>query len=225
MSVPIPPVSQPGPEPGRTAEALLAEYTALRAEILSRVQQQLVVLGGAVALAAGIGPASTHLDDQHAPTALLLMPLVFAVVSLLYLEQDAFLTDVARYLHNVVRPAYQQLAATTDVPLVFQWEAVRRRLLFTVSGAAGPLHPAYRPKRGLWFVMAWRAAATIGPGIASIYVVVARLVTRPNFRRLFDWDEYGLLVAGVLVVAVVLVRFYKTVDAYRSITEPYDEAL
>jgi hypothetical protein len=145
--------------------AYLEEYKNLTDEIKRRVSYQLIVIGGNITFtSAVIGALADKFDVGHL-TIILLLPLVSFIIVWLFLEQDVFVTQPARYLHQVLRPALVRLiekdvgGRATDSPAVMGWEAYRHELLFDPAS----------PYRG-FFGQMWRFRyfATIGPGLALL---------------------------------------------------------
>jgi hypothetical protein len=90
------------PDPNLVIRAALAEYTALRAEVTSRISGQDTMLNLYITAAAAIfGFAlSGHAD----PLILLVLPLLSAAVRLLYHNHNQYIKLVSAYLNDQLRP-------------------------------------------------------------------------------------------------------------------------
>lgn len=192
------------------AEVLLAEYTDLRGEIHQRVSNQLLVLGGNVALLAGVLPAYDRLKEL-APLSFLALPILFSIVAWLYFEQDIFLTQAATYLHKELGPRLSSVIQTGSgnppVPL-FQWERFRGEVLFQRT----------RERRLLATMIVFRYLATMGPGIGGLALGLT------NLR--WGASDYKVRAAAGLMVLIdlTLVSFLTylarlVIRLYREISE------
>ena len=117
------------------AEALMEEYRSLRSEIGQRVQNQLYIIGGNLALiSALLGIMAKSFSIQNL-TFILLTPMVFFVITWLYFEQDVFLTQAAMYLHQRLRPIIlrriaEEAACAEGELVLMEWEKFRNEVLF-----------------------------------------------------------------------------------------------
>jgi hypothetical protein len=127
----------------------LEEYRTLRSEIEQRIHQQLLVLGGSVALIVAAVPAVPTIVANEHPGALLLGAAAFVVLGWLYIEQELLLLTAAWYIQFGLRPAILEILGEELSSPILGWED---------SKWTHPAHVSMR--RPLpWF----RTAATVGP--------------------------------------------------------------
>ena len=189
-------------------QVLLAEYGDLRSEIHQRVNNQLLVIGGNIALLAAVLPAYDILADK-APVSFLVLPLLFSFVAWLYFEQDLFLTEAATYLHRELRPQVErELHGETPgrhPVAVMQWERFRGEILFTRR----------RERRLLTITFAFRYLATMGPGVGGLALGLSEL----------SWGSRTLAVqiVSVVLIAVDVVLIAFLVFLARLVVRLYEE--
>lgn len=197
------------------AEALLAEYNSLREEIGQRVQNQLYIVGGNLALLAAASQlVLPDLAKSHVTILALLTPQVFYVVAWLYFEQDVFLTQAATYLHQRLRPAILvRIRQVTATPIksydVMGWEDYRNEILFKKR----------MNRLFLKSMTVFRLCATLGPGVISLGAIIRcatfdrSLICHSSvlWYILFGLDVVGL---GLLVLlAIHILDLYAEIGA------------
>lgn len=190
-------------------DIMMAEYSDLRNEIHQRVNNQLLILGGSVALMAALVAAHEKLSAL-APFSLLGLPLIFAVVGWLYFEQDIFLIHAAKYLYRELRPTIgSELLRESSGPTVnvLQWEEFRGNVLF---GSAR--------ERGLLRIMIFfRFVATMGPGVIALILGTLSVqwcaLSEPERYIVIFLVSIDLLVTAFLYfLSVLVVRMYKEIS-------------
>jgi hypothetical protein len=194
--------------------AHLEEYKNLTDEIKRRVSYQLLILGGNITfISAVIGTFSDNFDADHL-TMILLLPLVSFVIGWLFFEQDVFVTQPARYLHQALRPALLRCIAkrtdgqAEDLSKVMAWEAFRNKLLFDPGSS---YHGFFR------LMVLFRWFATIGPGLALL--VAAAYITWRSPGGLYavtllQWFLFTIDIIGVIFGFVIhrrVDRFYREI--------------
>jgi hypothetical protein len=126
--------------------ALLQEIMTVKAEIVSRLNAQLVINGGNIVLTTALLTAALA-AKAHVVTFVLALPLVSVVATGLFLSQDSMIIASASYLDRVLRPRVQALVkSNANVnPVLMSWESYLdkwRRAggrLFWSLGAFGPI--------------------------------------------------------------------------------------
>ena len=193
----------------RALDIMMAEYNDLRNEIHQRVNNQLLILGGSVALMAALVAAQEKLM-LLAPFSLLGLPVVFAVVAWLYYEQDIFLIHAAKYLHRELRPTIgSELLRESSGPTVnvLRWEDFRGEVLFGSS----------RERSLLRVMIFFRFVATMGPGVIALMLGMLSV----QWCTLSELERYiviilvslDLLVTALLYfLSVLVVRMYKEIS-------------
>ncbi len=183
--------------------ALIAEYAALRAEIMHRITNQLTIVGGNIAL---LTIAFTSFKEQfgHATVSfeLLLAPIVFIVVAWWFFQQDILIAQAASYLHKALRPRLEARLDREFGPAasagIMQWESHRTELPFRRAGIVFEfLDPLFR------------LAATLGPGIAVIAIIYLVTWSRPEFLYDASWPRKVLFaVDSALLIAFFGIPWY-----------------
>jgi len=194
-------------------EVLIEEYRSLRAEINQRVQNQLYIIGGNLALlAAAFQLILPDLAKGKVTTLTLLCPFVFYVVAWLYFEQDVFLTQAATYLHQRLRPAIlnrvqHSSGPATAVNDILGWEDFRNAVLFR-----------QRTNRVFLKLMtAFRLLATLGPGVAILGAIVRVVILDKTiaFHSPVLWYflyGFNLVALGVLIyLALHVIYLYSQI--------------
>jgi len=149
--------------------ALFQEILTIKAEIVSRLNAQLVINGGNIVLTTALLTAALA-AKAHAVTFVLALPLISVVATGLFLSQDSMIIANASYLEQVLRPRVQELVKSraNDNPVLMSWETYLdqwRRAggkLFWRLGAFGPillLSPASAILIG--YLVAWLSSTHI----------------------------------------------------------------
>ena len=195
-------------------EALMEEYRSLRSEISKRVQNQLYIIGGNLALlSALLGILAESFSIQNL-TFILLVPMVFFVIAWLYFEQDVFLTQAATYLHQQLRPTIlRRIAEETTQPegeiAVMEWEKFRNEVLFRRR----------RNRIFLQLMVILRLFATLGPGAALLFGAIYLVLHNPcNFGQI-GWIHYVLFRFDVVWFAFLCYQYQYVLRLYSEIAE------
>lgn len=168
-----------------TVTAILAEYQALRAEAKQRINNQLLIFAGSVALAAAVVPVAQHSHSSTRWQVLLGASVLFGLVGGLYFDQHHFVNQIGRYIDCWLRPRLlEELGRTTDDRRLFGWEIWLQE----------------RDRYRLTFV--FRFAATFGVGIACLSAGLALAISYDSPLR---WYDYAALCADALVYGGMLV--------------------
>lgn len=175
----------------RTLAVFLAEYNDLRTEIHQRVNNQLLIMGGEVALLAAFIPILQPVIERGTPLPLLLAPILFAIVAWLYLEQDLFIVNTARYIHQRLRPAITSCLGDESPASeqVLQWEDFRNEHLFRAESVLLRLSTLFR------------IAATLGPGVVSLAVGIYHAEAAHDRLGTVSWAYRALGLLGATLLA------------------------
>ncbi len=187
--------------------ALIEEYRSLRHEIGQRVQFQLLVMGGIIALSTALIPVAIDHVDTTNVTLLLAAPVVFAITAWLYFEQDIFITQAATYLNQDLAGAVRSRLPTPQAHNVMQWEIRRGKMLFSTRAS----------RRLIDVMFGFRLIATLGPGATSFIVACGLVLTARDPLAAVHWWDWVL--AGVDLVAMAFLGWLSryVVGLYRAI--------
>lgn len=194
------------------AEALMEEYRTLRSEISNRVQNQLYLIGGNLALlSACLGVLPKFFSMQNL-LLILIMPMVFFVIAWLYFEQDVFLTQAATYLHQRLRPTIlRRIAEETALPEggieVMEWEQFRNEILFHRR----------RNRIFLQLMVIFRLFATLGPGAALLFSAIYLVLHNPSSWGQVGWIHYVLFGLDVICFAYLCYQYQYVLRLYSEI--------
>jgi hypothetical protein len=107
------------------AQALIAEFTALRAEITSRVGSQLtLILGAGTIISAIVGVVVSEKADV---SLLAVVPLVTSVLGFVHTDNARFINYIAKYLRDDLWPALTELSGYEQLPT---WERAISAILW-----------------------------------------------------------------------------------------------
>jgi len=197
------------------AEALMEEYRSLRSEIGQRVQNQLYIIGGNLALiSALLGILAKSFCIQNL-TFILLTPMVFFAITWLYFEQDVFLTQAATYLHQHLRPIIlrriaEEAAGTEGELVIMEWEKFRNEVLFRRT----------RNRVFLQLMVIFRLFATLGPGAAILCGAVYLALSEPCNLDQIGWIEYALFGFDIVWFGFLCYQYQYVLRLYSEIAEP-----
>ncbi|HET7590118.1 MAG TPA: hypothetical protein VFK14_08065 [Solirubrobacterales bacterium] len=109
---------------------MIAEFTALRSEITSRIGSQLtLILGAGTIVSAIIGVVVSKQADV---SLLTVVPLVTSVLGFVHTDNARFINYIAKYIRDELWPAIAELAGIEELP---SWERTVSAILW--DGDAG----------------------------------------------------------------------------------------
>jgi hypothetical protein len=173
----------------RELTVLLQEYSALRAEILSRSTAQHTLLNLDVTILGTIVGLAIAKDSQDGPLLLLLVPLVSGSLGFLYLDHHTAIQRAGVYIDRVIKPPLQRLSRSSDL---MSWEDFFNDNFF---------------RRRSSMAVLWTPLAVLficGPIVSSVFTV----------RHL--GGQAGLIAAWSLGVAI---EVFLIVFAYRMFSQ------
>ncbi len=170
---------------GRRLEASLAEFQALRAEIVQRLQSQQALYGLCILAIAALLGAALAGEKSH-PTILLCAPFVTSAVGLAYADQTRRIFYIGIYIRDTLWPRVDQSVGGIG----HSWEETFSDVMTIRTPFQAMLSTAYI---GLLFVFT--------PLVANLYAAFAQ-------HWSFSFAEWLLWGAGLLAVA-----FYSAVGA------------
>jgi len=194
------------------AQALMEEYRTLRSEISNRVQNQLYLIGGNLALlSALLGVLAKSFSIQNL-FLILIMPMVFFVITWLYFEQDVFLTQAATYLHQRLRPIIlrriaEETTLAEDKIEVMGWEKFRNEILFHRR----------RNRIFLQLMIIFRLFATLGPGLMLLISAIYLVFHNPCNWSQVEWIHYVLFGVDVIWFAYLCYQYQYVLRLYSEI--------
>ena len=178
-------------------DALIAEFTALRDEITSRVGSQLtLILGAGTIISAIVGVV---VSDKADVSLLAVIPLITSVLGFVHIDNARFINYIAKYIRDDLWPTLTELAGYEELP---SWERAVSSILW--DGDAGmrgqnilvmPLAYGFFgvvPSACLCYLaitQLWQlnslglAAFTLGTALTIFYVVIAF-----DVNRQFAWS-------------------------------------
>jgi hypothetical protein len=171
---------------------MLAEYEALRAEARQRISNQLVIFGGAIALATALIPIAQHTRSGTRWEVYLAASVLFGLVGGLYFDQHHMVNQVARYIECELRPRLlRELNMARNDPGLWGWENWLRQ----------------KDRRKLTF--SFRILATLGVGLTSL---IGALALALQGHVAFHWYDGIALAADVAIyggLVALLVYWYR----------------
>ncbi|QFT93840.1 hypothetical protein FIU86_13400 [Roseovarius sp. THAF9] len=212
--------------------ALLAEYNALRTEILERVKVQYIILAGIGVFASillGLDASSAQSSElegavQATASSLklervdhsmvyLVSPVVFCVLTWLYLEQDEFITQAARYIDQYLKPTAMRIVGQDDAdgePAIFNWEQIRGDFLF-----GDQISRAW-----IWLMVFFRAIACLGPSYFVLIWLISQRVELDPYSYSSGVLDKCLILVGIFMTVVMSFSLFRVVRLYAAITVP-----
>jgi hypothetical protein len=187
--------------------ALVEEYRTLRIEIGQRVQFQMLVMGGIVALSTVLIPIAVDRVHTGNVTPLLAAPIVFAVTAWLYFEQDIFITQAASYLNQDLAVAVRSRLSPDRSDYVMRWERRRNEMLFSTK----------RLRRLMDLMFGFRLLATLGPGATSFVVACGLVLSAAEPIESMHWWDWVLVAADLIVIAFLAWLSRYVLGLYRAI--------
>lgn len=104
-------------------DALIAELTALRGEITSRISSQITLILGAGTI---VGAIVGIVISQHGDVALLaIVPLVTSVLGFVHADNTRFINYAAKYIRDALWPMIRELVGYEELP---SWESTVSRI-------------------------------------------------------------------------------------------------
>jgi len=191
--------------------SLIEEYKSLRSEIAQRVNYQTLIMAGELALISGTLGLVSQSYSVDKLTFLLFAPLIFIVISWLFLEQDVFIAQAASYLHQDLRPLIIRRIAQEARPpqaeiSVMRWEAFRKEELFGTR----------KKQLNFWVTTIFRALATIGP--AAVLIGAVMLIKPEVYKDLTPLQDTLLGIDLALIVFLCYQYWSVYQRLYRGIT-------
>lgn len=185
--------------------ALMQEWAGIRAEAVSRINAQMLIVAANIAITGALASAALGLSQHQVPLLLALPFLSSAAVGLFY-SQDGNLIALAQYSDAVLRPRVQALLRGPDESPLLSWEQ--------------ELH-AFRTgkdNRPLWRFGASASVLMIMPSLIVLAGTFMAWLAYPDFHRTVHQGEKWLWVGGVAAtVAVASVGSRAVARAYLRI--------
>ena len=163
-------------------DVVLAEYSALRAEIVGRISAQDTMVNlHLTAVAAIIGFA---VAERGSLGLLLLVPPLSCTVSALYVSHNAYIRLMSRYIRSELRLSLEQALGSTAHFRIFAWEDWTH-----VSTRARRLHFAHRG-----------TMLAVFPLPAALAILIAAPTAAHGWLRAVWWVDLFLVLVEVVIV-------------------------
>ena len=171
--------------PAKAADVLIAEFVALRAEIMGRISAQAALVGiGLTGLSVVVGLVVREGGDQR---LLLALPPLAALVNMLWSIENRRVTLAGAYIRTVLLPSLRTVTSVVGLPCWEDEVAERRR------GVRGVMSVFSMLAEGTLLVV-FGGAAAAGMIVAADHV--------DGTLEVFEWGLVGVAVLLPLVFAI-----------------------
>lgn len=199
-------------EPESPVPLLLAEYSALRAEIVQRINNQFLAIGALGVTATAVVSIALSMSQADAAQLLLIVPTVFLLIGWLYYEQHLLVSQITLYLMNTLRPALLSAAGVPGNSVVLSWDMRRRHNLDNP-------HTPHRHLGDLGLAHLFRLALSLGVGAVCL---ATGLRLRTDIQPHVPWHFYivaALALEAALALSIV-VTFGRVTRNFFKIAHP-----